>query len=409
VTILRGVIVPSHNDLPGLTTGDPHTQYAFLAGRASGQTLIGGTAVGEDLTLQASTTQNATNAVRLDTRLAMDETWHATGALYPFTLGGTYTETALAATGTFNLNGTVNVNTIGFLYDIVLANMTFNQQVAPLIAAFQLFRANVTIQNNGANTLMTAIVLNGTVIHKTNATGGVCLISGRYEGSRSAPRYNADTSGDTLTHTQGSLGFNYQPEFTTVAGAAVNMGPLIGFQSLGPTVQGSSPGTVTYSDYWGFSMSHPSALATTAGTVAAFQSFLQPGTNRFFLRNTGAARSNFGGGNVFNIGELAGVVSVDPALGSSQNNYAGWVGSTTLRITPSAAISLTGLSATTAEVGTILHILNMSAVNTLTLVHESGASSAANRFFFSTGANLVIQPLQIVTVMYTNTRWRRIE
>ena len=44
----------AHSDLSGLTTGDPHTQYALLAGRASGQTLIGGTASLEILTLQGS-------------------------------------------------------------------------------------------------------------------------------------------------------------------------------------------------------------------------------------------------------------------------------------------------------------------------------------------------------------------
>jgi hypothetical protein len=46
-----------HGGLDGLGDDD-HTQYALLAGRAGGQTLIGGTAAGEDLTLQS--TSNAT-------------------------------------------------------------------------------------------------------------------------------------------------------------------------------------------------------------------------------------------------------------------------------------------------------------------------------------------------------------
>lgn len=41
----------SHNALSNLTTGDPHTQYALLAGRAASQTLIGSTASGGSLTL----------------------------------------------------------------------------------------------------------------------------------------------------------------------------------------------------------------------------------------------------------------------------------------------------------------------------------------------------------------------
>jgi len=44
----------AHSSLSGLTAGDDHTQYALLAGRAGGQTLIGGTAAGNDLTLTGS-------------------------------------------------------------------------------------------------------------------------------------------------------------------------------------------------------------------------------------------------------------------------------------------------------------------------------------------------------------------
>lgn len=43
-----------HNNLSGLTTGDVHTQYLFLNGRAGGQIVIGGTGAGENLTLQTT-------------------------------------------------------------------------------------------------------------------------------------------------------------------------------------------------------------------------------------------------------------------------------------------------------------------------------------------------------------------
>ena len=44
----------THNNIGGLTIGDPHSQYAFLAGRAGGQTLIGGTGVTDILKLQGT-------------------------------------------------------------------------------------------------------------------------------------------------------------------------------------------------------------------------------------------------------------------------------------------------------------------------------------------------------------------
>ena len=51
-----------HNNLGGLTTGDPHTQYALLAGRSGGQTLFGGTVANNPLSLRAnSATGNSAN------------------------------------------------------------------------------------------------------------------------------------------------------------------------------------------------------------------------------------------------------------------------------------------------------------------------------------------------------------
>lgn len=58
-TSFSGTLVTNHANLTGLTTGDAgHTQFALLAGRSGGQTLIGGTDANDDLTLQ--TTSNAT-------------------------------------------------------------------------------------------------------------------------------------------------------------------------------------------------------------------------------------------------------------------------------------------------------------------------------------------------------------
>ncbi len=49
-----GKAVMYHPDKTGLTGVDEHTQYPLLLGRAGGQTLIGGTASGDDLTIQST-------------------------------------------------------------------------------------------------------------------------------------------------------------------------------------------------------------------------------------------------------------------------------------------------------------------------------------------------------------------
>lgn len=50
-----------HSELGGLTTGDDHTQYFLLAGRAGGQVAIGGTAAGQTLTLQSTSNDTKGN------------------------------------------------------------------------------------------------------------------------------------------------------------------------------------------------------------------------------------------------------------------------------------------------------------------------------------------------------------
>jgi len=49
----QGTVVTNHGDLAGLADDD-HPQYALLAGRSGGQTVIGGTASGDDLILQTT-------------------------------------------------------------------------------------------------------------------------------------------------------------------------------------------------------------------------------------------------------------------------------------------------------------------------------------------------------------------
>ena len=68
-----------HGGMDGLSDDD-HTIYALLAGRAGGQTLIGGTAAGEDLTLQ-STSHATRGQIWFGTKAMFDESVATTGRL----------------------------------------------------------------------------------------------------------------------------------------------------------------------------------------------------------------------------------------------------------------------------------------------------------------------------------------
>lgn len=66
----------AHSSLTGLTAGDDHTQYALLAGRSGGQTIIGGTGSGDDLYLVS--TSNATKGTVNFGNQAEPTFWDAT-------------------------------------------------------------------------------------------------------------------------------------------------------------------------------------------------------------------------------------------------------------------------------------------------------------------------------------------
>jgi len=61
----------SHSAIAGLANDD-HTQYALLAGRAGGQSLVGGTAASESLTLESTSNVTKGNVVSLDPFLCDD-------------------------------------------------------------------------------------------------------------------------------------------------------------------------------------------------------------------------------------------------------------------------------------------------------------------------------------------------
>lgn len=104
--------------------------------------------------------------------------------------------------------------------------------------------------------------------------------------------------------------------------------------------------------------------------------------------------------------KFTGVIS--PAqITSNQNNYnpTGLSDAFTVRLDADAARNITGLAG--GEPGRVIELRNVSAF-AITLVNESGSSSAANRF--ALGANAPLQPNRSALLIYDGTlnRWRAI-
>lgn len=132
------------------------------------------------------------------------------------------------------------------------------------------------------------------------------------------------------------------------------------------------------------------AAADTVQSVA-------PGALGGLLQSDGAAWTRAG------FLRLASVSSITP--GTNQDNLATG-DAAVIRVTPSAAINLTGLAS--PENGRVLMLLNLSDTYDVTLKHESASSTAANRIDLEDDTDLVLSGGQAALLWYDSTasRWR---
>ena len=95
------------------------------------------------------------------------------------------------------------------------------------------------------------------------------------------------------------------------------------------------------------------------------------------------------------------------ALAAQADNYEPGRFYSLVRLTATGAQNISGIVARAD--GEILTLVNVDTADAITLLHESASSTAANRFSFSTGANIVLAANggKIVLVYdYTSQRWR---
>jgi len=98
---------------------------------------------------------------------------------------------------------------------------------------------------------------------------------------------------------------------------------------------------------------------------------------------------------------------ISVAVGTSQNNWSpsSWSSRTMFRVTPSAAVTITGMAALTGARKTLF---NVSGSNTITIAHESASSTAGNRVICPGNANYALGPSSAVDIWYdpSSSRWR---
>ena len=168
----------------------------------------------------------------------------------------------------------------------------------------------------------------------------------------------------------------------------------------------------THAAVAGLRVDGPTITAGAASTTVAASLYLPTvptgGTSNYCIYSDGPARLV----SFVNEGVLRETAVISPtALTASVNDYAP-TGISTARIVRLSADSagpwtITGISAGQST-GRLLLLINVDTVDGIVIAHNSGSSSAANRIYTSTAANITLGPLESVELWYdaVDSVWR---
>lgn len=298
--------VARHVDLTDLPSGvgDPHTQYALLAGRVGGQVLSGGTAAANDLTLQANTVGTGAGRIRANSPIEFGA-YGATTAAYGFNYTATENFSAAFIGGGLNFSGTITFTFGTFIYESFRGAPTINTGVNPGFAAYTVLQSLPSLRSGsgaGHNPLAALVLNAGPQIYHANTgtrTTSTCAAV-NWAPNVTTPVANGQTMNVTTT-----TGFTNSPRFSTAAGTSISFGTIRGLHAQTPAVAlfGSSAGTETMTAYYAVDVDNLGSFGGTA-PVAAVRSAITAGTNQFFLLNNGGADTDFGGGALLDCGQI---------------------------------------------------------------------------------------------------------
>lgn len=145
------------------------------------------------------------------------------------------------------------------------------------------------------------------------------------------------------------------------------------------------------------------ALVAAPGFAVTFDQF----TQQILAITTGdtsfSGKKTFGGSTAFS-GSTSFPATTPAAIAANTNNYNPGTG-TAFRLSATAPFNVTGIVA--GGDGQLMLLFNIGA-NQITLTNEDAASTAANRFHFSTGANVPLAADAAIALWYdlTTARWR---
>ncbi len=421
VAARRGGRSRHHGSLTGLTDDD-HAQYALLAGRSGGQTLIGSTVAGEDLTLQGSAGTGT------------DRGWIVANSLLD--LGGAWTNQQIAS-GNEHLihssasvtapagvqvkdgvrfNETWTVNTNVFVYNGFYVTSVFDQQSTPVFSAFALFNAGPRM-TSALTSAFGSVIVNAVQTHEH--TGAVAQSLGTVQSFVSQPLLSVTNASGTMN--AGSV-YGLNAGLTTnvgPVGAAMNVARFAGLNVEDvDQVSGIAP---TFTEWYGVRYV---GLSLAPATRSAALYSTQPATDanhRSIVTTTSsavaAAPNEFIGGGQTIMDGLVLRGTGGGTLNTDQDDWDGfgWGGTTTtrrsmIRAAPSADIDITGFDSTNASDGQVIILLNVSLTNNRIRIRHNSANSLVNNRIFTSGEgeDLILRPNDAALFVYETfaNKWR---
>lgn len=255
--------------------------------------------------------------VEVDGQLTIADPFLNAAAARSLVMSDTFTTGAAYIGGGILSEGTVTYDNTVFVWALLQESKRYEAAAGPGFAAFTLFNALPVIANSGNFDLVQALVLNCGVVH-ARETAGVSTVT-QQTGVSFAGQARATVSGAGLTFSTGMQAVTFAPKFSTVAGATVDMGTLIGLLCVEPAVALFQPsaGTQNMTAYIGVDFPNMSFGGASA-TIDVIRSALNSGTNKRFLNHTGNAQSRLRGQLVFDQ-DLVGVT-----FGAGSDVSQGW-------------------------------------------------------------------------------------
>lgn len=296
--------VTDHGALTGLLDDD-HTQYLLLAGRAGGQTAYGGTAAGDILELQGA--DNTPDVGRLSINSPVEYFYDTDSNTTPAEAYLIRWRPVVSTSGPSYVGGylradyDITVNTGVYIPGIFVDGGTSRIAATPVFSAYTFINQLHIFRNSGNFNLASGLIVNVGMVHERGTSGTSTSVG--TTGFNFAPQTRALVSGAVMTKTTGDTGINCAPTFgTSNAAATVNLGITTGVRMNQPAVAIGQMqlGTETWGGCYGV---HMTAMTfATSGDKAAVYNEMTDAVDRFVIRNIGGARSNFGGGSLFNCG-----------------------------------------------------------------------------------------------------------